>query len=122
MGSGRKQGKEQVKQKSKEPFVPAERHETVRREIVERLAGQTLSPKDISAAVHISVKEVYEHLEHIRRSLIKRERHLTIMPAECKKCGFIFKKRERLTRPGKCPVCRSETIEEPLFSLGERSI
>jgi len=110
-----------VKQKSKEPFVPAERHETVRREIIERLKGQTLSPMDISAAVHIPVKEVYEHLEHIRRSLIKQEHHLTIMPAECKKCGFIFKKREKLTKPGKCPICRSETIEEPLFSLVERS-
>jgi predicted Zn-ribbon and HTH transcriptional regulator len=107
-----------MKKKSREPFVPAERHETVRREIVEQLKGRTLSPKDISGAVHISVKEVYEHLEHIRRSLTKREDHLTVIPAECKKCGFIFRKRERLTKPGKCPVCRSETIEEPLFSLG----
>lgn len=110
-----------MKKKSKEPFVPAERHETVRHEIMEILKGQTLSPKDISATVHISVKEVYEHLEHIQRSLIKREHHLAIIPAECKKCGFLFKKREKLKKPGKCPVCRSETIEEPLFSLGERS-
>jgi predicted Zn-ribbon and HTH transcriptional regulator len=107
-----------VRKKSKEPFVPAERYETIRHEIMEMLKGQTLSPKDISAAVHISVKEVYEHLEHIRRSLIKREPHLIITPSECKKCGFIFKKREKLRKPGKCPVCRGESIEESLFSLG----
>ncbi len=106
-----------MKKKSKEPFVPAERHETVRHEIAEVLKGRLLSPKEISSAVRISVKEVYDHLEHIRRSLIKRRHHLTMIPAECKKCGFIFKKRERLTKPGKCPVCRNESVEEPLFSL-----
>jgi len=108
-----------VKKKSKEPFVPAERHETVRQEITAILSGQPLSPRDISAAVHISVKEVYEHLEHIQKSLNKQKHHLTITPAECKKCGFIFKKRGKLKKPGKCPVCRSESIEEPLFSLRE---
>lgn len=108
-----------MKKKPKEPFVPAERHETVRHGIMESLKGRPLSSRDISAAVHISVKEVYEHLEHIRRSLNKREHHLTIAPAECKKCGFIFKKRERLKKPGKCPLCRSESVEEPLFSLVE---
>lgn len=107
-----------MEKRSKEAFVPAERHETVRHEIMEILKGQILSPKDISAAVHISVKEVYEHLEHIRRSLTKRAHYLVIMPAECRKCGFIFKKREKLKKPGKCPVCRSETIEDPFFSLG----
>ena len=103
--------------KKKEPFVPAERHETVRREIVEILRGQILSAKDISAAARIPEKEVYDHLEHIQRSLIKQEYHLAVTPAECKKCGFIFKKREKLKKPGRCPVCRGESIEEPLFSL-----
>lgn len=109
-----------MKKKSAEPFVPAERHETVRREIMEILKGQILSAKDISAAVHIPVKEVYEHLEHIQRSLMKGQHHLTILSAACKKCGFMFKKRERLRKPGKCPVCRGESIEEPLFSLEEK--
>ncbi len=108
-----------MKKQSRDPFVPAERLETVRHEIAEALKGRPLSPREISSAVRISVKEVYDHLEHIRRSLSKREHHLKIIPAECKKCGFTFKKRERLTKPGKCPVCRSESIEEPLFSLGE---
>jgi predicted Zn-ribbon and HTH transcriptional regulator len=108
-----------VNKKAREPFVPVERNETIRHEIMEILRGQVLSARDISAAAHIPEKEVYEHLEHIRRSLIKGEHHLTVTPAECKKCGFVFRKREKLKKPGKCPVCRSESIEEPFFSLGE---
>ncbi|MBA3060962.1 MAG: transcriptional regulator, partial [Nitrospirae bacterium] len=38
-------------------------------------------------------------------------------PAECAKCSFVFRKRERLKKPGKCPICRSEFIQEPLFLI-----
>lgn len=106
-----------MKRKPKEPFIPVERHETVRQKIISVLEGQTLSAKDISADVMVSEKEVYEHLEHIQKTLNKRERNLIITPAECKKCGFVFRKRDRLKKPGRCPVCRGELISEPLFSI-----
>lgn len=106
-----------MKRKEKEPFVPAERHGTVRREIISVLEGRTLSAKEISAEVRISEKEVYDHLEHIQRTLNKKDHHLAVFPAECTKCGFVFKKRERLKKPGKCPVCKGEKIQEPLFSV-----
>jgi len=97
--------------------VPIERHETIRHEILSILVDQTLSAKDISGEVHIPEKDVYDHLEHIERSTHKTGHHLTIIPAECLKCGFVFKKRERLKKPGRCPVCRGEQIQEPLFSV-----
>jgi predicted Zn-ribbon and HTH transcriptional regulator len=106
-----------MKRKSKGPFIPVERHETIRREIISLLEGNTLSAKEISAHVGVSQKEVYEHLEHIRRTINKGEANLFVTPAVCKKCGFIFRKRERLSKPGKCPVCRNEVIGEPLFSI-----
>jgi len=106
-----------LKRKPKEPFIPVERHETVRQKIISVLEGQTLSAKDISADVMVSEKEVYEHLKHIQKTLNKRERNLIITPAECKKCGFVFRKRDRLKKPGRCPVCRGELISEPLFSI-----
>jgi predicted Zn-ribbon and HTH transcriptional regulator len=106
-----------VKRKPKEPFIPVERQETIRREIISALEGKTLSAKDISAYVRISEKEIYEHLEHIQRTINKSEHNFIIIPAECKKCGFIFRKRDRLKKPGKCPVCRGESIQEPLFSV-----
>jgi len=106
-----------LKRKPKEPFIPVERHETVRQKIISVLEGQTLSAKDISADVMVSEKEVYEHLEHIQKTLNKRDRNLIITPAECKKCSFVFRKRDRLKKPGRCPVCRGELISEPLFSI-----
>ncbi|MBU4321163.1 MAG: hypothetical protein Q8N12_07260 [Thermodesulfovibrionales bacterium] len=106
-----------MKKKQKEPPVPIERHETVRQRIISILEGQTLSAKEISGSVSIPEKEVYEHLEHIRRTVNTRDANLVITPAECAKCGFVFRKRERLKKPGKCPLCRSEFIHEPLFLI-----
>lgn len=106
-----------MKKKSKEPFIPVERHETIRQKIISVLEGQTLSAKDISADVRVSEKEIYEHLEHIQRTLNKSEHIFILAPAVCKKCGFVFRKRYKLKKPGKCPVCRSELIQEPLFSI-----
>lgn len=67
--------------------------------------------------VHISEKEVYGHMEHIHKTLERSGRPLVVTPAECTQCGFMFKKRGRLTKPGRCPVCRGESIREPLFEV-----
>jgi hypothetical protein len=109
------------KEKSKEPFVPIEMYDTVRHGIVSALGEGPRSAKELSAAVKISEKEVYGHLEHIRKSITPSGRHLVITPAECKKCGFQFAKRERLKKPGKCPVCKGESIYAPLFEIKENS-
>lgn len=106
-----------MKKKSKEPFVPVERQETIRQQIISLLEGNTLSAKDISTDIRVSEKDVYGHLEHIQRTMNKTKYNFLIMPSECKKCGFVFRKRDRLRKPGKCPVCRGESIQDPLFSI-----
>ncbi len=106
-----------MKDKSKKPFVPAERQETVRQNIISVIKGRTLSARGISAEVKVSEKEVYGHLEHIQKTVNKKEHNFMVTPAECRKCGFVFRKRDRLKKPGKCPVCNSELIQEPLFSI-----
>lgn len=103
-----------IKKRPAQPRIPVERQETVRREIIALLGEDVLSARDLSAAVSASEKEVYDHLAHIQK---KKDLRLRTIPAECRKCGFVFKKRERLTKPGRCPVCRGEVIQEPLFSL-----
>jgi hypothetical protein len=108
--------------KPKQPPVPSEWEDTIRHEIISVLEGQALSAKEISGLVGIREKEVYDHLEHIRQSLQRHERQLIVTPAACEDCGFVFRKRERLTRPGRCPVCKGEEITEPLFEVMEKSI
>jgi transcriptional regulator len=84
---------------------------------MQELAEGPLSALDISGRIGIPEKEVAGHLGHIRASLHRSSRNFEVTPSECAKCGFVFEKRGRLTRPGKCPVCRSESIHAPLFSL-----
>ncbi len=109
------------KQKTaKEPAAPEERYETLRHRIVTLLKeGGPLSGKDLSNELRIPEKDVYEHLEHIRKTMNKGEYKLVVAPARCSKCGFVFRKRGRLKKPGKCPLCRSEFVEPPLFSVQE---
>src|SRR6266540_5485602 len=102
-----------MKMKAKEPFVPAAKIETLRHEILALLKVRELSAKEISAEVRVSEADVLENLEHIRLMIRKEDAQLHITPASCKKCGFVFVKRDRLTKPGKCPVCRCEQIHEP---------
>jgi hypothetical protein len=110
-----------MRKKALKPFVPVERHETIRQKITSLLESNTLSAKDISGEIGISEKEAYGHLEHIQRT-IKRNQTFVVAPSECKKCGFVFRKRDRLKKPGRCPVCRNEAIREPLFAIRENPI
>ncbi len=108
-----------MKSKPKQPAIPAERRETIRQAIISAIEGRTLSAKEISAEVGIPEKDVYWHLEHIQMSLGKKEARLVVTPARCKKCGFEFKARERLSKPGRCPACKNQAIEEPIFTVRE---
>jgi predicted Zn-ribbon and HTH transcriptional regulator len=103
-----------VRARPKEPFVPARRYETVRQEMVALLREESLTAYELSGLVGISEKEVLEHLEHIKTALRGK---LAVTPPLCLECGFSFHKRERLKKPGRCPVCRSERIVEPAFTI-----
>jgi transcriptional regulator len=98
------------------PRPPRESNETVRRLIMMELERGPFSSRELSGLVGIPEKEVAGHLEHIRQSLHRAGRRLIVQPAECARCGFVFDKRERLTRPSRCPVCRSESLHAPMFS------
>jgi transcriptional regulator len=106
-----------MKPRPKKPATPPERHDTLRHEIMAILRQGPRSARDISEEVRIPEKEVYGHLEHIRTSCHAEGRRLAVTPAVCLKCGFAFRKRERLRKPGRCPVCQGEHIEPPLFSF-----
>lgn len=89
---------------------------TVRQKIITCLEEGPVSAREISALVGIREKEVAGHLEHIRKTFATSGRHLVVVPAHCKHCGYSFKKREKLSKPGKCPVCQESYISEPLFA------
>lgn len=106
-----------VKKKPEGPFIPEERQDTMRHTLLAMLEEGPCTAREISGGAGIPEKEVYNHLEHLRKTLSTSGRRLAISPAECRSCGFLFTKRERLKKPGRCPVCRGESIQEPVFSL-----
>lgn len=109
-----------TKARPKKPAAPVPRDDTARHSILCALSrGEPLSALEISGEVRISEREVFAHLEHVRRSLRASGRRLVMVQAECLACGFVFQKRERLTRPGKCPVCGGGHIRAPLFFIIE---
>ena len=88
---------------------------TVRQEIRNLLTDNLLTAKDISKMIRIKEKDAIDHLNHIAKSVGKK--NFIVEPSMCMKCGFVFNKRERLTSPGRCPVCRHEGISEPRFGI-----
>jgi len=105
------------RRKLREAAIPEERYETLRHRIAALLKEAPFTAKEISGQLRIPEREVYEHLEHIRKTMNKGDHNLVVTPARCSKCGFVFTKRGRLKRPGKCPICHSESLEEPVFSV-----
>ena len=103
-----------MKSRSRPPFVPPTRSQTVRQGIVALLREEDFSAREISERLGAPEAEVVEHLEHVREAL---RRELAVIPARCIHCGFTFRKRRRLKGPGRCPVCRSEHIAEPRFRI-----
>jgi predicted Zn-ribbon and HTH transcriptional regulator len=91
--------------------------QTIRKQIMEVLNKKEMNAKDLSQTLGIREKEVYEHLSHIARSVTARRKKLIIIPAQCLECGFVFEKRKRFTRPSRCPHCKSEHIQSPMYQI-----
>jgi len=89
---------------------------TPRQAMKELLAEQPRSSLELSQLLSLSEKEVLDHLAHLARAPGPGQQ-FQVIPAVCKHCGFIFRKRDRLTRPSRCPLCQHQTISRPRFAL-----
>ena len=95
---------------------------TVRQKIIELLGEDEMDARELSREVGIREKEVYDHLTHIARSLAAKGNKLNIQPARCLSCGYVFKDRQRFTRPGRCPRCKKSHLQSPGFYIDDRDI
>ena len=92
---------------------------TRRQKIIKLLEERDCSVSELALMLEIrgkgSKKIILDDIKAIA-NVVKREgKVLLIQPAQCKKCGFIFKPEIRI--PGRCPKCKSEWIEEPRFKI-----
>lgn len=88
---------------------------TIRQQLRELLRDGEWTALELSQELSIREREVYAHLDHVRRSL-SGER-MKVSPYHCLSCNYIFKKRERLDRPGRCPQCKGSHIGVASFSI-----
>jgi predicted Zn-ribbon and HTH transcriptional regulator len=91
--------------------------QTIRRRIIELLAGQEMTARELSQDLGLREKEVYDHLVHLGRTVAAQGRQLVVRPFGCRACGWVFKDRRRFSRPGRCPRCKGSYIEAPAYRI-----
>lgn len=98
------------------PMLPPE--QTTRQRIIELLTGAPMTSYQLARALGITERLVEEHLAHVVKTVTRdRSRRFLREPSSCLDCGFMFRDRTRLTRPSRCPHCRSEGITPPRYHI-----
>ncbi len=90
-----------------------------RKKLRDLLLQQPLSIRHIAELMEIPIRDVASDVEHLSKSLKRTEYTLKIEPAQCRKCGFRFRK-NKMTKPGKCPRCQGTWIHHPLLHIDPR--
>ena len=91
--------------------------QTIRQQMIVLLSEKEMGARELSQAMRIREKEVYEHLSHIARSAAAQGKKLIILPFRCLVCGYVFQERKRFTRPGRCPRCKRTHVQEPTYQV-----
>ncbi|MCD6196263.1 MAG: transcriptional regulator [Staphylothermus sp.] len=98
---------------------------TLREKIMKLLmeSREPLSVDEIAAILGLSPRDkylVYDALTHIAKTIKRRSGgrlELVMIPPTCKKCGYVFKDLKKPRKPSRCPRCKSERINPPLFKI-----
>jgi len=90
---------------------------TVRESIIELLAKREMDARELSRLLGIREAEVFEHLDHIAKSVTAKKRKFKVRPCRCRLCGYVFENRRRLSRPGRCPECKRSQLEGPTYAI-----
>ena len=88
---------------------------TRRQQIIEILQENKQTAQQLANYFQTTLKEILEDLGHIQISI--KPKKLKINPAYCKSCNFVFRERERVSKPSKCPKCKSEWIGAQMFGI-----
>jgi predicted Zn-ribbon and HTH transcriptional regulator len=70
----------------------------------------------------VGVRQLEDDLRHVERSARGEGQRLVVTAPRCLACGFEFRRRDarHLHAPGRCPECRGERIEGPVFRIESR--
>lgn len=89
-----------------------------RKDLITLLLNNPLRLSEMARLYGVPVKDVAEDVKHLRKTLKQSAYRLDVTPAECRKCSFVFST-EKLSKPSKCPQCRSTWLEESVIQIIE---
>jgi hypothetical protein len=87
-----------------------------RKQLLGVLAAEPRTASSLARELGLDRRAVEEDLRHLVRSARAAGHKVIVEPARCKACGFLFGD-EKLSKPGKCPQCRSTWLFEPLLRI-----
>jgi len=90
-----------------------------RKDLVDILKLRPISLHELALLLDTTPRDLEADLQHLFRSLHNDPLCPVITPASCRKCGFVFH-RDKLHKPGQCPLCKGTWISEPLITLEEK--
>jgi transcriptional regulator len=90
-----------------------------RKDLIYFLEGNPRTVRQLAVEMRQSPADVEEDLVHITKSLRNQPFCLKVVPAECRKCGFVFSN-DRFRKPSKCPECRGTWLTEPEISTSQQ--
>lgn len=83
---------------------------------MEILTGEARSASSLARELGVPRRAMEEDLRHMIRSARAAGHRVVVDPARCRACGYAFDE-DRLSKPGRCPACRSTWLFEPQLRL-----
>ena len=93
---------------------------TFRKDLMKILTAQPRSVSSIARELGLKRGDVEDDLRHMIRSARAAGHEVVVEPARCRSCGFTFGE-EKLSKPGKCPQCRTTWLDEAQVRVAERA-
>lgn len=91
---------------------------TPRQRIIDLITDTRRSSYQLAQMLGIPERQVEAHLTHVVKTVARdKTKRFILDPARCQDCDFVFRNRSRLTRPSRCPHCRSEAISAPRYGI-----
>jgi transcriptional regulator len=85
---------------------------TLRKDLVTLLSAQPRSVSSLAREMGLRRGDMEEDLRHALRSARAAGHQVNVIPARCRSCNFTFDE-QKLSKPGKCPLCRGTRLYEP---------
>jgi predicted Zn-ribbon and HTH transcriptional regulator len=92
-----------------------------RKQLLELLTAEPRSVSRLARELGLSRGDVEDDLRHMIRSARAAGHRVSILPARCRSCDFVFGE-DKLTKPGRCPACRGSRILEAQVSVERSSV